>query len=41
MNYAKTISAGTSVANTFTLDYEVGGQTQPTIETCELTVKLT
>jgi len=33
--FADGTSAGTSVANTFTLDYEVGGQTQPTIETCD------
>ncbi len=33
--FADGTSAGTSVANTFTLDYQVGGTVQETIETCD------
>lgn len=35
MAFADGTSAGTSVANTFSLDYQVGGEIQPTIETCD------
>ena len=33
--HAAGTSAGTSVSNTFSLDYQVGGTDQPTIETCQ------